>query len=183
MPDKPLWLARIPNVVRQLESDSDPWIDRSRLESLLCIGRRRAQQLLASVTGRRVGSSLLAHRDELIPLLIRTANGEQGHDDERRRKHLWAELTRARRQWLQQTPVLVEVPNAAVRRVEVLDFEGLPCGVELSAGKITIRFCTPDEALEKLLALAMAVSQNREAFDERVAAPGVPTTAGPSLPV
>lgn len=73
--------------------------------------------------------------------------------------------------------MLVEIPDAAVRRVEVHDFEGLPEGVDLAPGSITVRFSTPDEALEKLLALAMAVSQNRAAFEERVAissAPGAP---------
>jgi hypothetical protein len=77
------------------------------------------------------------------------AAGQQGYYDERRRKQLWAELTQARRQWLKQAPVLVEVSNADVRRVEVHDFEGLPRGVELAPGSITVRFSTPDEALEK----------------------------------
>jgi hypothetical protein len=183
MPDKPLWLICVPDAIRKLETDSDPWVHRARLESLLRIGRRRAQQLLASVASRRVGTSLLAHRDDLIPLLTRFATGEQGYYDERRRKHLWTELSQARRQWLEQAPVLVEVPNATVRRVEVHDLEGLPEGVELGPGSITVRFSTPDEALEKLLVLAMAVSQNRPAFEDRVAVPGAPGATHPSFPV
>jgi hypothetical protein len=71
------------------------------------------------------------------------AAGEHGYYDERRRKQLWTELTQARRQWLKRAPVLVEVPNAAVRRVEVHDVEGLPDGVDLAPGTITVRFCTP----------------------------------------
>jgi hypothetical protein len=183
MPDKPLWLTCVPDAIRELETDSDAWVDRARLESLLRIGRRRAQQLLAPVASRRVGTSLLAHRDDLIPLLTRMAAGEQGYYDERRRKQLWTELTQARRQWLEQAPVLVEVPNADVRRVEVHDFEGLPEGVELAPGSITVRFSTPDEALEKLLALAMAVSQNRPAFEERVTIAGAPGAPGQAFPV
>jgi hypothetical protein len=31
-----------------------------------------------------------------------------------------------------------------------------------------VRFSEPHEALRKLMALAMAISQNRQAFDERV---------------
>jgi hypothetical protein len=75
--------------------------------------------------------------------------------------------------------VLVEVSNADVRRVEVHDFEGLPEGVDLAPGSITVRFSTPDEALEKLLALAMAVSQNRTAFEERVAISTPPKAPSP----
>jgi hypothetical protein len=183
MPDKPLWLTCVPDAIRELETDSDPWVDRARLESLLGIGRRRAQQLLALVASRRVGTSLLAHRDDLIPLLTRMAAGEQGYYDERRRKQLWTELSQARRQWLEQAPVLVEVSNTAVRRVEVHDIEGLPEGVDLAPGSITVRFSTPDEALEKLLALAMAVSQNRPAFEERVALSDVPVVPAHSFPV
>jgi hypothetical protein len=52
------------------------------------------------------------------------------------------------------------------------DFEGLPEGVELSPGSILVRFSDPDDALRKLMALAMAISQNRPAFEERVSLPG-----------
>ncbi len=184
MPDKPLWLACVPTAIRELETNSDPWIDRARLQSLLRIGRRRAQQLLASVARRRVGASLLAHRDDVVALIRRMAAGEQGYYDERRRQELWTELSQVRQQWLEQAPVMVEVPNAAVRRVELLDFEGLPEGVELAPGNITVRFSTPDEALEKLLALAMAVSRNRPAFEERVAVVSTaPKSDGESFPV
>jgi hypothetical protein len=124
---------------------------------------------MATVASRRVGTSLLAHRDDLIAQIRRMAAGEQAYYDERRRKQLWTQLSQIRNHWVKQPPVLVEVPNRAVRRVEIHDFEGLPDGVELSPGSILVRFSTPDEALEKLLALAMAISQNRTAFEERVA--------------
>ena len=95
------------------------------------------------------------------------------------RKQLWTKLTHARLEWLKQAPVLVEVSNAAVRRVEAHDFQGLPEGVDLAPGSITVRFSTPDEALEKLLALAMAVSQNRPGFEELVAISGAPSQPFP----
>ena len=67
-------------------------------------------------------------------------------------------------------PVLVEVSNAVVRRVQERDLQGLPEGVELSPGTITVRFSRPQEALEKLVALAMAIDHNREALGRRGAA-------------
>lgn len=66
---------------------------------------------------------------------------------------------------------------------KVHDFEGLPDGVELAPGSITVCVSTPDEALEKLLALAMAVSQNRQAFEERVAISDLPVAPAHSFPV
>jgi len=172
MPDKPLWLDRLPEALRQLETTPEPWIDRPCLESLLGIGRRRAQQLLAPVSKRRVGTSVVAHRADLIVHLKRIASGEEAYYERQRRKGLWEELAKTRLEWVRQPPVLVEVSHSQIRRVELDDFDGLPEGVELAPGSITVRFRDPDEALQKLMALAMAISQNRQAFEDRVTVPG-----------
>lgn len=171
MPDKPLWLAHIPEAIQALEAASDPWVDRATLEGLLHIGRRRAQQLLAPLASRRAGSSFLTHREALIAHLKRIAAGEQAYYDDRRREQLWKQLNQVRKQWLQRPPVLVELPNSHLRRVERHDFDGLPDGVELTPGTITLSFREPEEALQKLLALAIAIGENRQAFEERVALP------------
>jgi hypothetical protein len=169
VPDKPLWRDRLPEAIRQLEQRPDPWIDRPALESLLGVGRRRAQQLLAPIAARRIGTSVVAGRTELIAHLRTIAAGEEAYYEDRRRRRLWTQLEQARREWSAQPPVLVEVPNAQIRRVESRDFDGLPEGVDLAPGSITLRFREPEEALQELLALAMAISRNRQAFDERVA--------------
>jgi len=101
------------------------------------------------------------------------AAGDQTWYEDRRQKRLWALLDPVRREWATQPPVLVEVPQAQIQRVERDDFDGLPAGVELAPGSITLRFQEPEEALQKLMALAMAISQNRLAFDQRVALPRV----------
>jgi hypothetical protein len=171
MPDKPLWLDRLPEAVRQLELSTEPWIDRPALELLLGVGRRRAQQLLAPIAVRRVGASAVGKSADLIAHLKRIAAGEEAYYEERRRKQLSEHLAHAREEWVRQPPVWVEVSEAQRRRVEVHDFDGLPEGVELAPGTIIVRFSQPDEALQKLMALAMAISQNRQAFDDRVSIP------------
>jgi hypothetical protein len=177
MPDKPLWLDRLPEAVRQLEQADEPWVDRTALESLLGIGRRRAQQLLAPVARRRVGTSLVADRSQLIAHLKRIAAGEDAYFEGQRRQRFWAHLSEARRQWIEAPRVLVEMSDAQIQRIERDDFEGLPEGVELAAGSIVLRFSEPEEALQKLMALAMAISQNRPAFDERVRLPRADSAA------
>ena len=172
MPDKPLWFNRLPEAIRELEENPESWIQRSDIELLLGVGRRRALQLLAPLAKHRIGTSLVASRDDLIAHLKRVAAGDQVWYEERRQKHLWAQLEPVRREWAAQPPVLVEVPQDQIRRVERHDFEGLPEGVELAPGSIIVRFSEPEEALQKLMALAMAISQNRLAFDARVARPG-----------
>jgi hypothetical protein len=79
MPDKPLWLDRLPEALRQLENGTEPWIDRPALESLLGVGRRRAQQLLAPIAIRRVGTSVVASRADLMGHLKRIAAGEEAY--------------------------------------------------------------------------------------------------------
>jgi hypothetical protein len=101
--------------------------------------------------------------------LRQIASGEVAHYDERRRRRLWSQLGRLRRRWIEQPPVLVEVSQESLRQLRAADFQGLPEGVNLAPGRITVEFATPDEALEKLVALAMAISHNRSAFDDRVA--------------
>ena len=167
MPDKPLWLDRLPKAVRQLEQNDEPWVDRATLQSLLAIGRRRAQQLLAPIA-QRVGTSLVADRSQLIAHLKRIAAGEDAYFEGQRRQRFWAHLSEARRRWIEAPPVLVEMSDAQIRRLERDDLEGLPEGVELAVGSIVVRFSDPEEALQKLMALAMAISQNRAGFDERV---------------
>ncbi len=168
MPAKPVWLDRLPEAIRQLEQSSEPWVDRPALETLLGVGRRRAQQLLAPITYRRVGSSGVANRREVMAHLQAIAAGEHAYYEDRRRKRLWAHLAETRRDWVRQPPVLVEISEMQKLQVELHDIEGLPEGVELAPGSISLRFCTPEEALQKLMALALAISRNRLAFDERV---------------
>jgi len=171
MPDKPLWLHRLPEAIRKIEAASDPWVDRPMLETFLGVGRRRAQQLLSEVADRRVGASLVAGRAAILAHLKRIAAGEDAYYESQRRKRLWNQVAEARREWIRRPPVLVEVPNVQVRRIELHDFDGLPEGVELTPGSIMVRFTDPNEALQKLMALALAISQNRQAFEERVAIP------------
>ncbi|HYI91949.1 MAG TPA: hypothetical protein VEX68_00255 [Bryobacteraceae bacterium] len=168
MPDKPLWLVRLPEAIERLESSSDPWVDRNQIEQLLGVGRRRAQQILSTVASREVGSSRVARAADVIGYLQRIAAGEVACYDAHRRKQLWDQLGRQREKWLEQPPVLVDVSGTTIQRVQRRDIDGLPEGVSLSPGNIFVSFTTPEEALEKLVALALAISRNREAFEERV---------------
>jgi hypothetical protein len=169
MPDKPIWLERLPQVIARLEERAEAWVDRATLEALLGVGRRRAQQLLARMPGQRVGASVVTSRGDAIRYLQAIAAGEETYYEQRRRKRLWGRLDQARGEWSEQP--LVETREAQVREIERNDFAALPEGVDLAPGCITIRFGDPEEALEKLLALAMAVGRNRIAFDQRVSLP------------
>ncbi len=65
-----------------------------------------------------------------------------------------------------ETPrVLVEAPLDVINTT----LDGLPQGVRVERGRITIEFDTSQQALEKLLALAMAIGNDPADFEEQVA--------------
>ena len=164
MPAKPAWYGKIPDVVKELEALPRPFVDRAAVEFLLGVGRRRAQQIMAPCITDRVGSNGLADRGLLIARLQGLARGDDGYYERRRRHKLGEILTGLHEERLKRPPLLVEAP------VEVLtqEFESLPEGVKLGPGRIVVEFEDPRQALEKLLALAMAIGNDFDRFERQV---------------
>jgi hypothetical protein len=175
MPAKPAWYSKIDDVIRELQSHPRPFVDRATVEFLLGVGRRRAQQIMAPCITDRVGTNGLADSGLLIARLRQLANGEDGYYERRRRYKLAGILAGLHEERLKRPPLLVEAP------VEVLaqEFENLPAGVHLGPGRIMVDFEEPRQALEKLLALAMAISNDFDGFERQVRAGGLgaPTLA------
>jgi hypothetical protein len=162
MPAKPQWYGRLEQIIGDLEALPCPWITRGTIEFLLGVGPRRAQQILAPCAVEQVGTSLVADRRLLIDHLRRVASGEAIHYESQRQQKVAETIDRFRRQWLEAPKVLVEAPVSAVNQT----FEDLPEGVELGPGRIALAFSSPSEALEKLLALAMAIGKNMAQFED-----------------
>ena len=164
MPAKPSWFRKIDSILRELEALPRPFVDRATVEFLLGIGRRRAQQILAPCITHHVGSNGLADREEFIAHLRRLAAGDAGFYERQRRHKVATTLAQLQQERLERPQLLVEAP------VQVLtqEFEGLPEGVRLEPGRITLSFDQPQHALEKLLALAMAISNDFQRFEHLV---------------
>jgi hypothetical protein len=162
MPAKPAWYAKLDEVVAQLEALPRPAVDSATLEFLLGVGRRRAQQILAPCVTARLGANGLADRDQLVARLRRLAREGEAYYERRRRERLATVLEALRKERLSRPQLLIEAPAAtAARRLH-----DLPPGVRLEAGRITVEFDEPHQALEKLLALAMAIGNDFAAFEE-----------------
>lgn len=159
MPDKPTWCGRLEEVARELRALPDEWVDRSTLQSLLGVGPRRAQQILAPCSSRRIGANGLARREEMIAHLNRLAAGESAHYERQRRRRLAEQLETLQRERAQA--VMVEAPTAIINQ----QLEDLPEGVSITPGRITVDFGNAQEALEKLLALAMAAGNDLLRFE------------------
>jgi hypothetical protein len=108
----------------------------------------------------QIGTSGLADRDLLIDHLRRLAAGDEVAYDQRRRRKVATYLDSLRKLWVESSRLVVEAPPAVINQ----RIAGLPEGVTLKPGEITVRFSTAQEALEKLLALAMAPGNEYEDF-------------------
>ena len=95
--------------------------------------------------------------------LRRLAENDDGFE-QRRRRRLAAALAAWRKDRLERPQLLVEAPLQILSQ----KLENLPKGVRLESGRITVSFDNPQQALEKLLALAMAISNNFELFEKQV---------------
>ena len=164
MPDKPTWYGRLDEVIAELGSLPWPWVDRETLQSLLRVGPRRAQQILRPCVTRQVGASGVAGREDLIAHLKRLAAGDDAYYERRRRQRLALVLDGLRQAALAQPKVLVEAPTTVLSQ----QFANLPDGVSISPGAISITFSSPSEALQRLLALAMAIGNDFNEFERRV---------------
>ena len=116
---------------------------------------------MAPCITERVGTSGLADRDVLIRHLQRLAQGEEVFYELQRRRRVARVVESMRRDRLERPQLLVEAPV----RVASSELHDLPAGVRLERGRITVEFDHPQQALEKLLALAMAIGNDFDRFD------------------
>jgi hypothetical protein len=113
---------------------------------------------------RQLGANSLADREALLAHLGRLAAGQTAEYEQRRRQKLAERMDALYRE--RQAGVLVAAPAAIVNQ----QLEDLPEGVSITRGHISVRFGTTTDALQKLLALAMAI-RNDELLFERLAGP------------
>jgi hypothetical protein len=164
VPAKPTWYRNLPYILGQLRNHPHPYVDRATLEVLLGIGRRRAQQIMAPCISDRVGANGLAGREALITRLERIAAGDDAVYEVERRQKVARLIRELRQERLEKPQLLVEAPLQVVHQ----ELDNLPPGVQLERGRITVEFAAPQEALEKLLALAMAISNDFARFEHQV---------------
>jgi hypothetical protein len=161
MPARPAWISRINEICSELDALPRPFIDRSTLEVLLQVGRRRAQQILAPCVSDRIGSNGPADRDAVIRRLRGIAAGEDERFEMERRRKVAEVIEKLRRERIESPQLLVEAPV----RVLSQQLRNLPAGVSIAPGRIIVEFTEPRDALEKLLTFAMAIGNDYEAFE------------------
>jgi hypothetical protein len=160
MPAKPEWLLRLPDIRAELEHLNVPVVDRSGVERIFGLRRRRAIELMHEFGGYQAGRTFLLDRARLLEALQSLESREDYIAEKRRRQRL-RDVVEASREHLILTRVRIPVRAAAVRP----SLDRLAPGVLLLPGVLSIEFRHPIELLEKLYWLAQAIGHDFEKFE------------------
>ncbi len=160
MPAKPEWLLRLPEIRAELEHLEVPAVDRSGIERIFGLKRRRAIELMHQFGGYQAGRTFLLDRARLLGVL-QSLESQNDYTAEKRRRERLRDVVEASRGHLISTRVRIPVRAAAARA----SLDRLAPGVHLLPGILSIEFRHPIELLEKLYGLAQAITHDFEKFE------------------
>ena len=160
MPAKAEWLVRLPEIRAALERFDAPVVDRSVIEELFGLKRRRAIVLMHQLGGYQAGRTFLVDRLRLLGRLAAFEGDGDYHIEKRRRERLQGFLC-ASREHLLATRIAIPAGDAETR----FTLDSLGPGVRLTPGMLSIEFGQPVELLQKLHTLAQAIAHEFEKFE------------------
>jgi hypothetical protein len=161
MPDQPSWIEHVPKILEVLECPgAPPFLDRPSVERLFGVRRRQAIQLLGRLGGYQVGKTFLVPREAVVDFL-RAPKRRLASDLEKGRFERVANTLGQARQDLHQRRVPIAIPAETLR----LEISGLPEGIHLETGQLTVCFDKPIDLLQKLFALSQALANDFETFE------------------
>ena len=169
MPAKAEWLVRLPEIRAALERFDAPVVDRSVIEKVFGLKRRRAIELMHQFGGYQAGHTFLVDRLQLLGRLA-AFEGEGDYHGEKRRRERLQGFVQASREHLLATRVVIPLVSADAR----FTLDGLGPGVRLTPGMLSVEFGRPLELLQKLYALAQAISHEFEKFEDMAKAGPAP---------
>ena len=161
MPAKSEWLLRLPEIRAALERFDAPVVDRSVIEELFGLKRRRATVLMHQFGGYLCGRTFLVDRLRLLSRLAAFEGEDTYHMETRRHERLQGFL-RASREHLVAARITIPAGGGDTR----FTLDSLGPGVRLTPGILSIEFGQPVELLQKLYALAQAIAREFEKFEE-----------------
>jgi hypothetical protein len=159
MPAHPRWLLALPDAIAQLEGLDRAWLTRRDLELLFGVSKPRAAVLMGTFGAEPLGNVRMLARTQLLRHLRARRKSAAYSGEVDRRERLITALRRAR-------VSAIRVPVAA--SVLSVKLAGLPDGVTVERGRIEVRFDGAREAVGRLFALAQALTNDYERFEDRV---------------
>lgn len=151
MPESPSWAVRLPEIESYIANLA--FVLTCDIQEVLNISTRRAQQILAPC--RTTGGVC---QPQAVIEHLRALVGKIDPEQEASRRKKFASTVQSMTKE-RESALMVAAPTSIVNQ----QFE-VP-GVEVSAGEIRVSFKSHVEALERLLALAMAIKNQPEEFE------------------
>jgi hypothetical protein len=171
MPDQPSWIERLPEILDELQAPgAPPFLDRSVVEKLFRLRRRRAIDLLGLIGGYKLGKTYLAPREAVVRFLTAPQRRSAAAQESGRFEQVQLALGEARHELAQHHILVPDVPG--------VEFAGLPDGIRFEPGQLILSFEQPAELIEKLIALAQALTNDYETFERSLAAQALAPQAG-----
>ena len=169
MPDYPSWIERVPQIRATLLAPSaPPFLDRAAVEQLFGLRRRQAIALLGRCGGYQLGRTYLASREAVLAFLAQPGPALQQAQTHARRQRVQQALREA-------PPVQAARPIVVAPETGRCGVAGLPAGIQLVPGQVTLRFSNPEELLTQLYALAQTLLAD---YDDIATQVQVPPDAG-----
>ena len=159
MPAKPRWLLAIPDAIAQLGGLDRDLLTRRDLEQLFGISKPQAAILMRRFGAERTGNLGTLSREQLLRHLRALQQDATFTVEFDRRQRLVTSLRRARIAGLR-----VRVPAS----VMAMPLSGLPPGITIEPGRIEVQFTSARDAVQRLFALARALTNDYETFETLV---------------
>jgi len=170
VPAKPSWHDRIDEIVANLNDCSlvDFHVDAQHLGGLLGVGDRAAQKIIREIPlAQRDGRHHLILRSDLVLWLRSVQSGVPYEQEKDRQSRLGRWFAKTEQEWRSRPRLFVEIGPDVLRT----RLASLPSGVSVSGTRITVEFSSYRDAVEKLAALAIALANDREQFEEMTERP------------
>ena len=161
MPAKSSWLFGIPEIVARLSAMQSPVVDRSTVERLFGVRRRRASDLVQYFGGYRVGNAVLVDRDKLIRQLEELSRDPEVLREQHRKLRISEELEK-----IAQQSRAARIVIGNIRHIPHEAVWALPRGVSIAGGRLIVEFDCVQELLMQLYKLAQAAAADFERFSD-----------------
>jgi len=158
---QPQWLLHLCEILDTLRALPSPVVDRSLIEEIFRVDRRRAIHLLHRFGGFQTGKTFFIDRLQLIGRLEQIRNGDEFQRESLRRARLIENLERTR-QLARGEKIRIQAADD-VRDRRLAD---LPPGIHLKPGELRIEFFGTEDLLRHLFELSQAILNDYKKFQE-----------------
>jgi hypothetical protein len=159
MPNKPSYIVRLPAILAEARALKPiPFFRRQDIEALFGLGRRQAIKLMHKVGAIRVSHEIAVDQRDLVSWLERLNASPDVAREEARQTRVVGRIIELKAETAART-----------RRIALPDsppFQGMPLGVKLSPGTLSVEFKSGQELLERLFALARLLARNPMMVDD-----------------